>query len=72
MSAASIFESVVAWLARGAPASFEADAVDPHRTGSAVQVDTFGNPIGDDRAERNRREVEDRAREHQILISCWM
>jgi hypothetical protein len=70
MSAASIFESVVAWLARGAPASYE-DAVDPHRS-SAVQVDTFGNPIGDDRAERSRREVEDRAREHQILISCWM
>ena len=72
MSAASIFESVVAWLARGAPASSEDDAVDPRRGGSALQVDTFGNPIDDDRAERNRREVEDRAREHQILISCWM
>jgi hypothetical protein len=72
MSAASIFESVVAWLARVAPSSFEDDAVDPHRGGSAAQVDTFGNPIGDDRAERSRREVEDRARERQILISCWM
>jgi hypothetical protein len=72
MSAASIFESVVAWLARGAPASIEDDAVDPRRSGSTVQVDTFGNAIDDDRAERNRREVEDRAREHQILISCWM
>ena len=72
MSAASIFESVVAWLARAAPSAFGDDAFDPHRSGSAVQVDTFGNPIGDDRAERKRREVEDRAREHQILISCWM
>ncbi|HET9396142.1 MAG TPA: hypothetical protein VFO36_08805 [Nitrospiraceae bacterium] len=72
MSAASIFGSVFAWLARGAPPSFGYDAIDPHRGAFALHVDTFGNPIDDDRAEPNRRELEDRAREHQILISCWM
>ncbi len=73
MSAASIFTAVLARLTRGTPRSFEGEAVEPQREGPASRVDTIGNPIGDDgTGERHWRDVEDRAREHQILISCWM
>ena len=73
MSAASLFESVAAWLARAAPPSLVEGTHDQHRDGSISRVDTFGNPVDDSRvAERGQREIEDRAREHQILISCWM
>ena len=72
MRFASVLETVVAWLARNGPPSVVDDATGPH-DGSASRVDTFGNPVSDGGAgDRNWRDVEDRAREHQILISCWM
>lgn len=73
MSATSLFQSVVAWLVRTGPPSFVDDPVGPHSDSSAPRADTFGNPVDDGGAgDRNWRDVEDRAREHQILISCWM
>lgn len=73
MSAASLFQSALALLSRAAPPSLMGDAHDQHRDGSTSRVDTFGNPVDDSHgAERHQREIEDRAREHQILISCWM
>jgi hypothetical protein len=73
MSATSLFQSVVAWLVRTGPPSLADDAPSPYSDSSAPRADTYGNPVDDGGAgDRNRRDVEDRAREHQILISCWM
>lgn len=73
MSIASLFQSVAVWLARAAPPSFAGGVAEPKLDGSASRLDTFGNPVNDYGAgERSSRDVEDRAREAQILISCWM
>ncbi len=73
MSTASLFQAVVGWLARTGPPSLVDPAPGRQSDSSAPRVDTFGNPLDDDDpGDRNWRDVEDRAREHQILISCWM
>lgn len=73
MSTASLFQSAIAWLARTAPQPNVEGAINPHPDSRGPLLDTFGNPANDGGAGgRNWRDVEDRAREHQILISCWM
>lgn len=72
MSATFRLQSVVAWLA-GTARQPDAEATIKRRLDSHPLLDTFGDPVDDKgTGDRNRRDVEDRAREHQILISCWM
>ena len=72
MNATVRLQSVVAWLAGTARQPGAEATIKPHPDSHPL-LDTFGNRVDDNGAgDRNPRDVEARAREHQILISCWM
>jgi hypothetical protein len=73
MSATSLLQSVVAWLAGTARQPGGEGPTKPYLASQDPLLDTFGNPVDDNGAgDRNWRDVEDRVREYQILTSCWM